>query len=490
MQDFPMIKQLSDPGLFRQQCYINGQWCDADSGATLDVTNPADGVKLGTVPLMAATETGVAIDAAAVAFESWKKTTAKERSEILRRWFDLMLEHKEDLALMMTLEQGKPLAEARGEIIYAASFVEWFAEEGKRVYGDVIPATQGDKRIMVLKQPVGVVASITPWNFPAAMITRKAAPALAAGCTFVAKPAELTPYSAFALAELGERAGIPKGVFNVLTGDAPEIGAQMTSSPVVRKLTFTGSTAVGKLLMRECAGTVKKVSMELGGNAPFLVFDDADLDAAVEGAMLSKFRNTGQTCVCANRILVQEGVYDAFAEKMAVAMASLKVGEGLKEDSNQGPLINDAALLKVEQHVADATARGASIALGGARHELGGTFFQPTLLTGVTADMQVAGEETFGPLAPLFSFKTEEQGVALANDTQFGLASYFYARDLSRVWRVSEALETGIVAVNTGIFSTEVAPFGGVKESGVGREGSKYGIDEYLEIKYVCVGGV
>ncbi len=485
-----MMNQLSDPRLFRQQCYIDGRWCDAHSGETLDVTNPANNDMLGTTPKMGAVETGEAIKAAAKAFKSWKKTTAKERSDILRRWFNLMLEHKEDLALIMTLEQGKPLAEARGEILYAASFIEWFAEEGKRVYGDVIPATQGDKRIMVLKQPVGVVASITPWNFPAAMITRKAAPALAAGCTFVAKPAELTPYSAFALAELGERAGIPKGVFNVLTGDAPAIGAEMTSSPIVRKLTFTGSTAVGKLLMRECAGTVKKVSMELGGNAPFLVFDDADLDAAVEGAMLSKFRNTGQTCVCANRILVQEGVYDAFAEKMADAMSSLKVGEGMKEDSNQGPLINDAALLKVEQHVADATARGASIALGGERHELGGTFFQPTLLTGVTADMQVAGEETFGPLAPLFSFKTEEEGIALANDTQFGLASYFYARDLSRVWRVSEALETGIVAVNTGIFSTEVAPFGGVKESGVGREGSKYGIDEYLEIKYVCVGGI
>jgi len=485
-----MINQLSDPGLFRQQCYINGEWRDAINGETLEVSNPANNDVLGTAPKMGATETQEAIDAAAEALKSWKKTTAKERSDILRRWFELMLEHKEDLAMIMTLEQGKPLAEARGEIVYAASFIEWFAEEGKRVYGDVIPATQGDKRIMVLKQAVGVVASITPWNFPAAMITRKAAPALAAGCTFVAKPAELTPYSAFALAELGERAGIPKGVFNVLTGDAPQIGAAMTASPVVRKLTFTGSTAVGKLLMRECAGTVKKVSMELGGNAPFLVFDDADLDAAVEGAMLSKFRNTGQTCVCANRILVQEGVYDAFAEKMAAAMTSLQVGEGLNEENNQGPLINDAALLKIEQHVEDATSRGATIALGGARHALGGTFYQPTLLTGVTADMQLAGEETFGPLAPLFSFKTEEEGVALANDTQFGLASYFYARDLSRVWRVSEALETGIVAVNTGIFSTEVAPFGGVKESGVGREGSKYGIDEYLEIKYVCVGGV
>lgn len=485
-----MIELLSDSSLFRQQGYINGEWRDAISGETLEVTNPANLESLGTTPKMGAAETLEAIDAAAEAFKSWKRTTARERSDILRRWFELMLEHKEDLAVIMTLEQGKPLAEARGEILYAASFIEWFAEEGKRVYGDVIPATQGDKRIMVLKQPVGVVASITPWNFPAAMITRKAAPALAAGCTFVAKPAELTPYSAFALAELGARAGIPKGVFNVLTGDAPEIGAAMTGSSVVRKLTFTGSTAVGKLLMRECAGTVKKVSMELGGNAPFLVFDDADLDAAVEGAMLSKFRNTGQTCVCANRILVQEGVYDAFAEKMVIAMKTLNVGDGLNEKSNQGPLINDAALVKIEQHVSDATSRGAKVALGGERHALGGTFYQPTLMTGVTTDMQLAGEETFGPLAPLFSFKTEEEGVALANDTQFGLASYFYARDLSRVWRVSEALETGIVAVNTGIFSTEVAPFGGVKESGVGREGSKYGIDEYLEIKYVCVGGL
>ncbi len=485
-----MINQLTDSALFRQQCYINGQWRDAISGETIEVTNPANNEVLGTTPKMGAEETREAIEAAGVAFASWKKTTAKERSELLRRWCDLMLEHKEDLALIMTLEQGKPLAESRGEIVYAASFIEWFAEEGKRVYGDVIPSTAPDKRIVVLKQPVGVVAAITPWNFPAAMITRKAAPALAAGCTFVAKPAELTPYSAFALAELAERAGIPAGVFSVITGDAPEIGAEMTANPMVRKLTFTGSTAVGKLLMRQCAGTVKKVSMELGGNAPFLVFDDADIDAAVEGAMMSKFRNTGQTCVCANRILVQEGVYDEFAKKMAKAMESLNVGSGLDESSNQGPLINQAALLKIEEHVADARAKGASVTLGGARHALGGTYYQPTLLTDVTSHMKVSGEETFGPLAPLFAFKTEEEGVALANDTPFGLASYFYARDLSRVWRVSEALETGIVAVNTGIFSTEVAPFGGVKESGVGREGSKYGIDEYLEIKYVCVGGL
>ena len=485
-----MIKQLTDSGLFRQQCYINGAWRDALSGETIEVTNPATNEVLGTTPKMGASETRESIEAAASAFESWKKTTAKERSELLRRWFELILQHKEDLALMMTLEQGKPLAESRGEIVYAASFIEWFAEEGKRVYGDIIPATASDKRIMVLKQPVGVVAAITPWNFPAAMITRKAAPALAAGCTFVAKPAELTPYSAFALAELAQRAGIPAGVFNVITGDAPEIGGEMTANPVVRKLTFTGSTAVGKLLIQQCAGTVKKVSMELGGNAPFLVFDDADIDAAVEGAMMSKFRNTGQTCVCANRILVQGGVYDEFAEKMSKAMTSLNVGNGLDESSTQGPLINQAALNKIEEHVEDAQQKGARVALGGARHNLGGTFYQPTLLTGVTADMKVACEETFGPLAPLFAFETEEEGIALANDTPFGLASYFYARDLSRVWRVSEALETGIVAVNTGIFSTEVAPFGGVKESGVGREGSKYGIDEYLEIKYVCVGGV
>ena len=482
--------KLSDSSLFRQQCYINGQWRDANSGTTLEVTNPATHEVIGTTPEMGADETRDAIEAAEQAFGSWKHTTAKYRADLLRKWFELMHEHQEDLARLMTQEQGKPLAEARGEIGYAASFVEWFAEEGKRVYGDVIPTMAADKRVVVLKQPVGVVAAITPWNFPSAMITRKAAPALAAGCTLVIKPAELTPYSAFALAELAERAGFPKGVLNVVTGNAPVIGKQMTDNPSVRKLTFTGSTAVGKLLMQQCAGTVKKVSMELGGNAPFLVFDDADIDAAVEGAMLSKFRNTGQTCVCANRILVQEGVYDQFADKMAAAMRSLNVGDGMVESHNQGPLINDAALLKVEQHIADATSKGASIALGGARHALGGTFYQPTLLTNVTPDMQLAGEETFGPLAALFPFKTEEEGVTMANDTPFGLAAYFYARDMSRVWRVSEALEAGIVAVNTGIFSTEVAPFGGMKESGVGREGSKYGIDEYLEIKYVCLGGV
>ncbi len=485
-----MIEKLNDANLLRQQCYINGEWLDANSGDTIQVTNPASGKKIGTVPNMGGDETRAAIEAAQLVFDSWKRVTAKERAAMMRRWFDLMVEHQEDLARIMTLEQGKPLVESRGEILYAASFIEWFAEEGKRAYGDVIPSPMADKRIMVLKQPVGVVAAITPWNFPAAMITRKAGPALAAGCTFVAKPASQTPYSAFAMAELAHRAGIPKGVFNVLTGKASAIGGEMTSNPLVRKVTFTGSTEIGKLLMKQCADTVKKVSMELGGNAPFLVFDDADVDAAVEGAMMSKFRNAGQTCVCANRILVQQGVYDEFAEKMAKAVSELKVGDGLEEGTNQGPLIDEAALDKIQEHVDDAKQKGASIEIGGQPHELGGTFYMPTLLTGVTEDMKVAEEETFGPLAPLFAFKTEEEGIAMANDTQFGLASYFYARDLSRVWRVSEALETGIVAVNTGIFSNEVAPFGGVKESGVGREGSKYGMDDYLEIKYVCVGGV
>ncbi|MGF1611962.1 MAG: NAD-dependent succinate-semialdehyde dehydrogenase, partial [Kiloniellales bacterium] len=406
------------------------------------------------------------------------------------KWFNLMLENQQDLARLMTLEQGKPLAESMGEIVYGASFVEWFAEEAKRVYGDTIPQHQADKRIVVIKQPVGVVAAITPWNFPNAMITRKCAPALAAGCPVVIKPATATPYSALALAELAERAGIPAGIVNIVTGGAREIGGEMTSNPIVRKLSFTGSTEVGKLLMEQCAATVKKVSMELGGNAPFLVFDDADLDAAVEGAMMSKFRNTGQTCVCANRILVQDGVYDAFAAKLAEAVKKLKVGFGLNEGITQGPLIDMAAVEKVEEHIADATAKGAKVAVGGSRHELGGSFFQPTVLTGVTTDMKVTREETFGPVAPLFRFKTEEEGIAMANDTEFGLASYFYARDMGRVWRVGEGLESGIVGINTGIISTEVAPFGGVKESGVGREGSKYGMDDFLEIKYLCMGGV
>ncbi len=482
--------QLSDPSLFRQQCYLDGRWIDADSGETIEVTNPATGELLGTVPRLGAAETRRAIEAANRAWPEWRSKVAKERASILRRWFDLMLENQDDLAVLMTLEQGKPLAEAKGEVVYGGSFIEWFAEEGKRIYGDTIPQHQPDKRIVVIKQPVGVVAAITPWNFPNAMITRKCAPALAAGCPVVIKPASQTPFSALALAELAERAGIPAGIVNVITGAAKAIGGELTGNSIVRKLSFTGSTEVGKLLMQQCAGTVKKVSMELGGNAPFLVFDDADIDAAVEGAMVSKFRNTGQTCVCANRILVQDSVYEAFAEKLVEAVRGLSVGFGLKEGVSQGPLIDQAALDKVEEHVEDAVAKGAKVAIGGARHDLGGTFYQPTVLTGVTTDMAVTREETFGPVAPLFRFETEEQGIAMANDTEFGLAAYFYARDLGRVWRVSEALETGIVGINTGIISTEVAPFGGVKESGVGREGSKYGIDEFLEVKYLCMGGV
>jgi len=482
--------QLKDPALFRQQCYVDGGWIDADSGATIEVTNPATGEVLGTIPKLGREETARAIEAANRAWPAWRAKTGKERANLLRAWYNLIMANQEDLAVLMTLEQGKPLAEAKGEIVYGASFVEWFAEEAKRVYGDTIPQHQPDKRIVVIKQPIGVVASITPWNFPNAMITRKCAPALAAGCPVVIKPATLTPYSAFALAELAERAGIPAGVINVISGSSSEIGGELTSNPIVRKLSFTGSTEVGKILLEQCAGTVKKVSMELGGNAPFIVFDDADLDAAVEGAMMSKFRNTGQTCVCANRILVQDSVYEAFAEKLAKAVGTLKVGFGLEDGVNQGPLIDVAALEKVEEHVTDATAKGAKVAVGGARHERGGTFYQPTILTGVTTDMKVTHEETFGPVAPLFRFKTEEEAIAMANDTEFGLASYFYARDLGRVWRVGEALESGIVGINTGIISTEVAPFGGVKESGMGREGSKYGMDDFLEIKYLCMGGV
>jgi len=482
--------QLSDPALFREQCYINGQWADADSGEVIAVTNPATGEVLGTIPKMGAAETRRAIEAAEKAWPAWRDLLAKERATILRRWFNLIMENQEDLARLMTLEQGKPLAEAKGEVVYGASFIEWFAEEAKRVYGDTIPQHQADKRIVVIKQSIGVVAAITPWNFPNAMITRKCAPALAAGCPVVIKPATQTPYSAFALAELAERAGIPAGIINIVTGSAQAIGGEMTSSPIVRKLSFTGSTGVGKLLMQQCASTVKKVSMELGGNAPFLVFDDADLDAAVEGAIISKFRNTGQTCVCANRILVQEGVYDAFAAKLSAAVQKLKVGPGLEEGNTQGPLIDQAALDKVEEHVADAKSKGAKIVLGGARHERGGTFYQPTVLTGVTTAMKVTHEETFGPIAPLFRFKTEEEGIAMANDTEFGLAAYFFARDIGRIWRVGEALESGMVGINTGLISTEVAPFGGVKESGIGREGSKYGIDEFLEVKYLCMGGI
>jgi succinate-semialdehyde dehydrogenase/glutarate-semialdehyde dehydrogenase len=486
-----MIKQkLREPSLFRQKCYLDGTWSDADSGATLAVTNPANGKALGTVPKMGEVETRRAIEAAQRAFPAWRAKTAQERSNLLRKWYELLLENQEDLAVLMTAEQGKPLAEARGEIAYAASFIEWFAEEGKRIYGDVIPPHQGDKRILVLKEPIGVCAAITPWNFPAAMITRKAGPALAAGCTLVVKPASATPYSALALAELAHRAGIPRGVFSVVTGSSSAIGNELTANPLVRKLTFTGSTEVGKELIAACAGTVKKVSMELGGNAPFIVFDDADLDAAVEGAMVSKYRNTGQTCVCTNRFLVQDGVYDAFAEKLTVAVARMKVGDGLAGETQQGPLIDMKAVESVEAQIADALAKGARIVLGGKRHPLGGTFFEPTVLADATAGMRIAKEETFGPVAPLFRFKTEEEAIHMANDTEFGLASYFYSRDIGRIWRVAEAVEYGIVGINTGLISTTVAPFGGVKESGTGREGSKYGIEDFLEIKYLCMGGI
>jgi succinate-semialdehyde dehydrogenase/glutarate-semialdehyde dehydrogenase len=481
---------LKDPALLRTQAYIAGEWQGARNATTRDVLNPASGSKLGTVPNMGAGETRQAIEAAAAALSGWAKKTAQERAHILRRWYELMLANQEDLARIMTAEQGKPLAEARGEIAYAAAFIEWFAEEGKRLYGDVIPAHQPDKRILVLRQPIGVVAAITPWNFPAAMIARKVAPALAAGCTFVCKPATQTPYSALALAYLGARAGVPNGVLSVLTGDSAAIGAEMTSHRAVRKLSFTGSTAVGKQLMAQCVGTLKKLSLELGGNAPFIVFEDADLDAAVAGTIASKYRNTGQTCVCANRLLVQDSIYDAFVGKLTAAVAKLKVGDGLAGQTDQGPLIDKHALAKVEEHIADALAKGARVAAGGARHALGGTFFQPTILTDVTSAMMVAREETFGPVAPLFRFKSEEEALRLANDTEFGLAGYFYTRDLARAWRVSEALECGIVGLNTGIISTEVAPFGGIKESGIGREGSKYGILDYTEIKYVCVGGI
>jgi succinate-semialdehyde dehydrogenase/glutarate-semialdehyde dehydrogenase len=481
---------LKNSKLFRRHCYVDGRWVDADNGGTIEVTNPADNSVLGTVPNFGAAETRRAIEAANKAWPAWRKMLAKERANLLRAWYNLMVENQDDLARLMTAEQGKPVAESKGEIAYAAAFIEWFAEEAKRVYGDTIPAPWPGKRIVVLKQPVGVVASITPWNFPAAMITRKCAPALAAGCPVVIKPASFTPYSALALAELAERAGIPAGVVNVITGSAREIGGEMTSNPIVRKLSFTGSTEIGKKLMEQCAATVKKISLELGGNAPFIVFDDADVDAAVQGAMASKFRNTGQTCVCANRIYVQDGIYDAFAEKLAAAAKAMKVGNGLTGETQQGPLIEMAGLEKVEEHVKDATDKGAKVITGGKRHALGGTYYEPTVLTGMTAEMKIAHEETFGPVAPLFRFKTEEEVIAMANDTEYGLAAYFYTKDLGRSWRVAEALESGIVAVNEGIFSTEVAPFGGVKESGIGREGSKYGIDEFIEVKYVCLGGI
>ena len=483
--------QLQHPELLRDRAFIDGAWGAADNGATLTIINPASGEALASVPDMAVAETRRAIAAANTAWPAWRALTAKQRGSILRQWFELIVAHADDLALLMTSEQGKPLAEARGEALYAASFVEWFAEEAKRTYGDVIPQTIANQRLLVLKQPIGVCAAITPWNFPAAMITRKVAPALAAGCPVVVKPAEQTPLTALALAALAERAGFPPGVFNVITSsaaNAPLIGGELTSNPVVRKLSFTGSTEVGRLLMAQCAPTLKKISLELGGNAPFIVFDDADVDAAVAGAMASKYRNAGQTCVCANRLLVQAGIYEVFAQKLAAEVGKLKVGAGTTAGVNQGPLIDAQALAKVEAHVADAVAQGARILTGGKRHALGRTFFEPTVLADVTPAMRCAREETFGPVAPLFKFQDEAEAIALANATEYGLASYFYARDLSRVWRVAEALEYGMVGVNVGLIANEVAPFGGVKHSGIGREGSKYGIEEYLEIKYVCLG--
>jgi succinate-semialdehyde dehydrogenase/glutarate-semialdehyde dehydrogenase len=481
---------LKDPSLFRQACFVGAKWIEADSGRTITVVNPATGQPLGTVPALGQAETRRAIEAAAAAYPAWRAMTAKERAAILRKLFDLMLANADDLAAIMTAEQGKPLAEAKGEVVYSASFLEWFAEEGKRVYGDVIPQNAKGRRIIVQKEPVGVFAAITPWNFPSAMITRKCAPGWAAGCTGVVRPASQTPFSALALAVLAERAGMPAGVMNVITGPSGETGGELTSNPIVRKLSFTGSTEVGKILMAQCAATVKKTSMELGGNAPFIVFDDADLDAAVAGAMASKYRNTGQTCVCANRILVQTGVYDAFAAKLAEAVRGLKVGEGFEPGVTQGPLINADAVAKVEEHIADATAHGAQILVGGKRHALGRNFFEPTIVTGVTPAMKIFREETFGPVAPLFRFADEAEAIRLANDTEFGLAAYFYARDVGRIFRVAEALEFGIIGINEGIISTEVAPFGGMKESGTGREGSKYGIEEYLEVKYLALGGI
>jgi succinate-semialdehyde dehydrogenase/glutarate-semialdehyde dehydrogenase len=483
--------QLRDTSLLRRECCIGGEWVTADSGALLTVTNPATGETLASVPSVSSAETQRAVAAAEGAFAAWRGRVAKDRSAVLRRWYELMMANQDDLALLLTLEQGKPLAEARGEIAYAAGFVEWFAEEARRVYGDTIPAPLPDRRIIVLKEPVGVCAAITPWNLPAAMVTRKLAAALAAGCTVVLKPASATPLIALALCELAQRAGAPAGVLNVVTGSARVIGAELTSNPAVRKLSFTGSTEVGKELMRACAGTIKKVSLELGGNAPFIVFDDADVEAAVAGAMASKYRNAGQTCVCANRLFVQAGIYDDFAERLGRAVSEqLKVGNGLDPSVTQGPLIDDAAVRKVEEHIADAVAKGARVVCGGHRHELGGTFFEPTVIAGATMEMLVGREETFGPVAPLFRFEGEDDVIRMANDTEVGLASYFYSRDVGRIWRVAEALEYGMVGVNTGMISTEVAPFGGIKESGLGREGSKYGLDDYLEVKYVCLGGI
>src|SRR5687768_1202648 len=481
---------IKDSRLFRQQCYINGRWVGAEDGKTIPVTNPATGTTIGTVPSVSAAEVAVAVRAAEAALPAWRAETAKARSVILRRWFDLCMANQEDLATILTLEQGKPLTEARGEIAYGSGFIEWFAEEAKRTYGDIIPTNAPGRRIVVIKEPVGVAATITPWNFPNAMITRKVGAALAAGCTVVAKPATSTPYSALALAELAERAGVPKGAFNVVTGSASVIGGELTSNPTVRKLSFTGSTEVGRTLLAQCAPTIKKVSLELGGNAPFIVFDDADLEKAVAGVMASKFRNAGQTCVCANRIFVQDGVYDAFAARLREVVSAQTVGNGMDAGVTIGPLIDANAIAKVEEHIEDALAHGASIYVGGKRHALGGTFFEPTILTNVPAGTKLMDEETFGPVAPLTRFHTEEEVIRLANDTEFGLASYFYTRDLGRAWRVGEALEYGIVGINEGIISTEIAPFGGVKQSGIGREGSKYGIDEYLEVKYMCMGGL
>jgi succinate-semialdehyde dehydrogenase/glutarate-semialdehyde dehydrogenase len=482
--------RLSNPELFRQQCFIDGEWQNALDGATVSVRNPATGNILGMVPKMGQADTARAIAAADAAWPSWRRKSAKERAVILRRWFDLMIAHTDDLARIMTAEQGKPFAESRGEIAYAASYLEWFGEEAKRAYGDVVPGPAADRRIVVVKEPIGVCAAITPWNFPAAMITRKVGAALAAGCPIVVKPASQTPYSALALAELARQAGVPRGVFSVITGAAGAIGGEMTSNPVVRKLSFTGSTEVGRVLMQQSAATIKKVSMELGGNAPFIVFDDADLDAAVEGAIASKFRNTGQTCVCANRIYVQEGVYDAFARKLAAAVGKLRVGNGMDEGVTQGPLIDQAAVDKIEEHIADALAKGGRLAAGGKRHALGQTFFEPTIILDATHDMLVAKEETFGPLAPLFRFHSDDDVIGMANDTEFGLASYFYTRDIGRVWRVGEGLEYGMVGINTGLLSNEMAPFGGVKQSGLGREGSSYGLDDYMIVKYLCMGGI
>jgi succinate-semialdehyde dehydrogenase / glutarate-semialdehyde dehydrogenase len=484
------VLSLADPSLLRQANYIDGKWVGADNGATLAVNNPATGDLVGEVPAMGAAETKRAIEAAQRAYPAWRALLAGERSAILRKISDLMIQNTEDLALIMTAEQGKPLSESRGEIAYAASFIEWFAEEAKRVYGDTIPQNAKGRRIIVLKEPIGVFAAITPWNFPAAMITRKAGAGWAVGCTGVIRPASQTPFSALAIAALAERAGMPAGVCNVITGPSGPIGKEITSNPIVRKLSFTGSTEVGAKLIAQCAPTIKKLSMELGGNAPFIVFDDADLDAAVQGAMASKYRNTGQTCVCANRILVQEGVYDEFAAKLKVAVGKLKVGNGVEDGVTQGPLINSAAVQKVEEHIADAVKRGARVTTGGKRHELGGNFFQPTIMTDVPHDAAIFHEEDFGPVAPLFRFKTEQEAIALANDTEFGLAAYFYSRDIGRIFRVAEAIESGIIGINEGIISTAVAPFGGVKSSGLGREGSKYGIDDYLEIKYLALGGI